>query len=998
MKQYIRYFLIQAICFLIYNNIEAQSLQVPEHRETIHSPQVTLINQFGDYPVDLSNGLVDISIPLYEIKTPGLSMPLSLKFHPSGLRHDERESFFGLRWVLGGLGHVSRVIKGYPDEYHSRYPLHESINNPNYKPDFFSLFGTTSTMYSGSGQSYNSVFITMGGQYKDTEYDVFSYSLPSGKSGKFILTGAGEVVETMPYEPIKIVVGRESDRYGGVTITDENGITYNYQMSESDENGFATAFHLKKITSANKQDVITIDYEKSDLRTYVRSENTVTSDDLHDNSPYAWERDLIWGEYPSPIYAALSGLFNDKYKYFNTSNYSKHILCDQYCISTIRIESGGELTSLVDFYYTSAQSNVARYLEEIMVNNANGDLVKYIYFTLKNNESNKFKLLDKIEIMPWSDSKEVYTFDYYDSYYAPACSDLSKNFDWWGYYSEGAGAYYAQDIALSIPSQDTGRGDSKIMKMEGGHKTPNGNSMSIGMIKEITYPTGGRTQFEYEVNGDNLLVKNWVGGLRIKQIHNISGSGKTESKYYEYKNAVLPSYLSTPYYNTITMENEIECYYISPALSGLTAGHGYGRYLQTTYLKSFPSEYTQFHSNVISYGHVTEYFGPSAINNTGKIEYKYNIGNLQTDFYKDRFGYDFQSTYSGYTRLHVSPADFWKKNHLYSKIIYKSTGKGPDIQYKEVEKYDYTYKTFKEKNIYDMPVYRYRYHQVIVPSGHNDEQIEIDLIYPYKDLFKDVFAYVNQRYTSGAEKLVKETKYAYHDNGTQTTVREFDYDGTYLLPITEKVTNSDGSVYSNSTKYSFHKAGSPYTEMMNANMFTNITEKNVEKDGVSIERLVYTYNDKTTINFISYWKKNEMKDQISYSFHDSNSLPGVVSKNSNEVIVYIRNIYGNIVAEILNAHYYTVASALGGVSVIDRISKSTQVSDADMLLLNNLRKALPDAHVYTYTLRPLIGMISVTDPKGYSTYYEYDDANKLEWIKDDKRNILEQYEYNYSIK
>ncbi len=239
---------------------------------------MALINQFGDYPVDLSNGLVDISIPLYEIKTPGLSMPLHLKFHPSGLRYDERESFLGIRWALGGFGHVSRVIKGYPDDFRS-YPLHESINNPNYMPDFFTFYGTTGTMYKTSGGTYNSVFNTMGGQYKDTEYDIFSYSLPSGKSGKFILTGSDQTVVLMPYEPIKVIVGTEGI-YKGVTIIDEDGISYNFQASEYGDEGYATAFHLKEITSANKQDVITINYAHATSRPLIWTEDIVTSHSL----------------------------------------------------------------------------------------------------------------------------------------------------------------------------------------------------------------------------------------------------------------------------------------------------------------------------------------------------------------------------------------------------------------------------------------------------------------------------------------------------------------------------------------------------------------------------------------------------------------------------------------------------------------------------------------------------------------------------------------------
>lgn len=51
--------------------------------------------------------------------------------------------------------------------------------------------------------------------------------------------------------------------------------------------------------------------------------------------------------------------------------------------------------------------------------------------------------------------------------------------------------------------------------------------------------------------------------------------------------------------------------------------------------------------------------------------------------------------------------------------------------------------------------------------------------------------------------------------------------------------------------------------------------------------------------------------------------------------------------------------------------------------------------VTTYTYDPLIGVTSITDPKGYTTYYEYDDFNRLKRVKDADEKILSQSEYHY---
>lgn len=54
-----------------------------------------------------------------------------------------------------------------------------------------------------------------------------------------------------------------------------------------------------------------------------------------------------------------------------------------------------------------------------------------------------------------------------------------------------------------------------------------------------------------------------------------------------------------------------------------------------------------------------------------------------------------------------------------------------------------------------------------------------------------------------------------------------------------------------------------------------------------------------------------------------------------------------------------------------------------------------DAQMTTYTYRPLVGMTSMTDAKGMTTYYEYDGFQRLKSIKDAEGNILKNYEYHY---
>jgi len=63
----------------------------------------------------------------------------------------------------------------------------------------------------------------------------------------------------------------------------------------------------------------------------------------------------------------------------------------------------------------------------------------------------------------------------------------------------------------------------------------NESEMKKGVLKTITYPTGGSTEFVYEAN--KTMYKNMIelcGGLRIKQIKTTDGSGQEILRTYEY--------------------------------------------------------------------------------------------------------------------------------------------------------------------------------------------------------------------------------------------------------------------------------------------------------------------------------------------------------------------------------------------------------------------------------------------------------------------------------
>ncbi|MEC7265768.1 MAG: hypothetical protein VXW38_18660 [Bacteroidota bacterium] len=96
------------------------------------------------------------------------------------------------------------------------------------------------------------------------------------------------------------------------------------------------------------------------------------------------------------------------------------------------------------------------------------------------------------------------------------------------------------------------------------------------------------------------------------------------------------------------------------------------------------------------------------------------------------------------------------------------------------------------------------------------------------------------------------------------------------------------------------------------------------------------------------------------------------------------------VAKIENATRAQMESALGVSSGYHTGSGGLSITQG-----NTLRNGLLNAMVTIYTYNPLIGLTSITDPKGNVIYYEYDAYNRLEFIKDANDNLVQEFKYNY---
>lgn len=143
-----------------------------------------------------------------------------------------------------------------------------------------------------------------------------------------------------------------------------------------------------------------------------------------------------------------------------------------------------------------------------------------------------------------------------------------------------------------------------------------------------------------------------------------------------------------------------------------------------------------------------------------------------------------------------------------------------------------------------------------------------------------------------------------------------------------------------------------------------------------------------------------MRDQTIYHKYDAKGNPLEVSRGKEPHTVYIWG-YNDVypIARIDNATYDQVAGFVPDLKAksnadIDRAKGYDGTEGALRQALDGLRDALPGAIVTTYTYDPLIGVTSTTDPRGYTSYTEYDALYRLMQIRDADNNIINKYYYN----
>lgn len=469
-------------------------IQVPDY--TPNSPQAYAMGQEISYPVSLYTGIPTINIPLFEIKTGALTIPISLNYHASGIRASQEATCVGLGWNLNAIQMISRTLKCGDD-----FNEHGAYDIPNGyfvcpEPD-----GSNYSQFYGTQQgSYN--FLTIG----DSEPDIFFYNA-NGISGKFIFTK-----DTIPVffntpmgEKIKVRKRGEisfelTDKYGNAYIFDKKEITQNVSCGNL----------LAVNNYGNSTDIKSL----SEMR-LGRTSGTYTSCWLlsricsatHDTIDYVYESE----DYQLPVMSSKR-----KFNLISMSNvpsgYSAPLENTHTDVgSTKAIIMGQRLKEIkwrngrVEFLYTERDdirpwftSNIQepsapKKLERMQVYSCDGNLLKSYHFLYGYYNSNSSDLnphlykrlrLEGIESDLESDWK--YSFKY-ESGDLPAKN--THNTDFLGFYN-------GTDQGFDFYAKIAYGGEI----FPGGDKAPRFEYMKRGILNKVKQPLGGDVEFIYEPN------------------------------------------------------------------------------------------------------------------------------------------------------------------------------------------------------------------------------------------------------------------------------------------------------------------------------------------------------------------------------------------------------------------------------------------------------------------------------------------------------------------
>lgn len=452
------------------------------------SPNAASLGKYGGVPINHSSGKPNVNVPLYEIRTPNLTVPISLSYSTSGYKVNEVASRVGLSWSLNFGGVITRTVFDAPDEVWPR----EAVP---------SGFGALSNMdiYNYLIGHEQSAF-----DIADCQHDIFAFNF-GGYSGRFIIDNGNVVllenqnmqirtslIETNYIDgcSFKIITPDGIAWYfGGSNATEYSG-SESFGINcggEKDFNMIQTAWYLKKIMHPNGD---AIDFTYSDVNfNYLASISQSETRSIKGTSR---------------IYSCLNGA---PMRETNTTCITEQII-QGVRLDRVTTSNGQNL----DIEYQTREDLPGDYLIKSIViykSNSTSQIFKKVNLSYEistsidyTNDYNNSDALKKHVFLHsvtevdanGSSLNGRYVFEYNSISELPPRLSFAQ--DYWGFFN----GKYNQTLVYIRPEDEIINNNTQLFNLfnAGANRNSDAIYAQKGLLKKIIYPTGGADEIVYE--------------------------------------------------------------------------------------------------------------------------------------------------------------------------------------------------------------------------------------------------------------------------------------------------------------------------------------------------------------------------------------------------------------------------------------------------------------------------------------------------------------------
>jgi YD repeat-containing protein len=504
---------------LFFANEAVYAQTIPTVNVIPKTPEIQLVERYGNMPIDEYTGIPQISVPLHEISMKDNPFTIQLSYHAGGIRVNDEASWVGLGWNLSNFGSISVTAVGGADDYESAV-LSDWDSVFNYRP----VINGQPQMYRGVGRVRIHDNCGSAGDSEDprapkipneniviesdkgnAERDIYNVNFLGQNFKFFIKPITGAIIMVGEKKAYKV-----SKEGNGWKVIDDKGYQYFFSQNEQytydgAPNQRINTWHLTQIVYQGRT-LLKIVYDSytilplatvSDIYSFCYNVPGIPRDIYppfgHDNLIRSIQNiSFISAKYPKYLVTALDSVVFEKeartdYRNAPALKYLK-----------IFSRASGGLIKTIDFQ------------KDYFVGSSIGADQSSLDYVTKRLRLNSL-------IITSNGAQKKYSFDYYGQ--LPYKTSFAQDF--WGFYNgkeNNAGRNIingnvsqihsstrtlvpsASSLTFAEPIPET------LFPFQAANRGVNQEFLTAGSLKSITYPTGGTTEFVYEPNQVNNVT------------------------------------------------------------------------------------------------------------------------------------------------------------------------------------------------------------------------------------------------------------------------------------------------------------------------------------------------------------------------------------------------------------------------------------------------------------------------------------------------------------